>query len=103
MVAVLAGGAVMAAHFGGLISVVAVVAGVVLLVTAAYPRGLFDLVMGLNHWVFRVLAYALLMCHEYPPFRRDPGGHDAPPVPSTDPAPTRPDSLPTLLPHPPPI
>jgi len=52
---------------------------------------------------FRVLTYALLMCEEYPPFRFDPGGPDAPPVPSTDPAPMRPDGPAALLLHPPAI
>jgi hypothetical protein len=103
IVVVLAGGTVITAHFGGVISVLAVVAGLLVLVTATYPPGLFDFVMGLNRWVFRVLTYALLMCEEYPPFRFDPGGPDAPPVPSTDPAAMRPDASATLLPHPPAI
>lgn len=60
----------------GLITVLALVAGVLLAVRGTYPRDLFDLVMGLNRWCFRVLAYAALMRDEYPPFRLDQGGQD---------------------------
>lgn len=34
--------------------------------------------MGLNRWVYRVLAYMLLMTDQYPPFRLDVGGDDPP-------------------------
>ena len=66
---------------GGLIGVLVVVAGFALLFTGSYPRGLFDLVMGLQRWVFRVTAYAALMRDEYPPFRLDTGGAE-PTVPT---------------------
>ncbi|WP_460628043.1 DUF4389 domain-containing protein [Intrasporangium mesophilum] len=70
----------------GLLSLLAFVAGVVLLVTGSYAAGLFDVLVGLNRWVFRVLAYAALMTDVYPPFRYDGGGlettHHQPPGPA---------------------
>ncbi|MEX1279099.1 MAG: DUF4389 domain-containing protein [Acidimicrobiia bacterium] len=73
---------------GGLISILAFIAVIVLLFTGRYPRGLFDLLMGLHRWVFRVAAYASLMRDEYPPFRLDTGGDEprsGPEPPATGP------------------
>ena len=61
---------------GGLIALLVIISAVTLAVTGRYPRQLFDLVMGLNRWCYRVLAYAALMRDEYPPFRLDTGGPD---------------------------
>jgi Domain of unknown function (DUF4389) len=57
----------------GLLPVLSLVAGLMLLFTAEYPRSLFDLIVGLERWVHRVTAYVALMTDEYPPFRLEMG------------------------------
>jgi len=71
---------------GGLIGILVVIAAVVLTFSGKYPQGLFDLIMGLERWVYRVLAYATLMRDEYPPFRLDTGGTEPEPTPLSLPA-----------------
>jgi hypothetical protein len=59
-----------------LLGLLVCIAGVFLLVTGTYPRALFDLVVGINRWIFRVLAYVALMRDEYPPFLLEQGAHE---------------------------
>ncbi|WP_166849195.1 DUF4389 domain-containing protein [Isoptericola sp. BMS4] len=65
----------------GLVGVLVLVAAVVLLFRGTYPGGVFDLVVGLQRWALRVVAYAALMTDDYPPFRLDLGGADPGSVP----------------------
>jgi len=60
----------------GLLGVLVTIAAIALLFTARYLRGLFDLIIGLNRWSFRVVAYVALMTDQYPPFRLDQGGDE---------------------------
>jgi hypothetical protein len=55
----------------------------IILFTAAYPRGMFDLVVGITRWQTRVSGYAFGLSDRYPPFALEPS--IATPVPVTAP------------------
>ncbi|MBE8471966.1 DUF4389 domain-containing protein [Streptomyces justiciae] len=73
VLAVIVGGGRMLWASSGLVGLLVFFAGVALLFTGRYPRGIFDLVIGLNRWALRVAAYAALLTDVYPPFRLDLG------------------------------
>jgi Domain of unknown function (DUF4389) len=62
-----------------LLGVLLVIAVVALLFTGRYPKGVYDFVIGLNRWFYRVRAYVSLMRDEYPPFRLDMGPREPEP------------------------
>lgn len=59
-----------------LIGVLVLIAAIALLFTGRYLPGVFDLVMGIARWGFRVLVYVSLMRDDYPPFRLDQGADE---------------------------
>ncbi len=59
-----------------LLQVLSVISAVRLLARGTVSQGMFDLLMGIVRWRYRVAVYVSLMCDEYPPFRMDLGGGD---------------------------
>jgi len=48
---------------------VTVVAWIIVIITGRYPRGLFNFVVGVLRWSWRVQAYAFVLATDkYPPF-----------------------------------
>jgi hypothetical protein len=45
-----------------------IVAWWAILITGRFPRALFDFLVGLGRWNWRVQAYTNLLRDEYPPF-----------------------------------
>ena len=54
--------------YGGLRTLLAFFAAVVMLFGRRYPEDIFEIVMGINRWALRVAVYVVLMRDEYPPF-----------------------------------
>jgi len=54
--------------WGGLVSMLAIFAGVAVLFKGKYPKSIFDFVMRMNRWTYRVMIYVSLMTDRYPPF-----------------------------------
>jgi hypothetical protein len=54
---------------GGLVTILAIIAAVALLFTGKYRDDIFNFVVGMDRWSYRVYAYAALMTDKYPPFR----------------------------------
>ncbi len=53
----------------GLVFFLSIFGAVAVLFTGKYPKDIFELVIGMNRWSYRVVAYASLMTDQYPPFR----------------------------------
>ena len=59
-------------YFLGMITGILVLAALLLvLITGRYSESLFDIIMRLNLWQYRVSAYGSLLVDEYPPFSFD--------------------------------
>lgn len=58
------------------LQVLCVISAVRLLVRGTVSQSMFDFLMGMVRWRYRVAAYVSLMTDEYPPFRMDLGGSD---------------------------
>lgn len=96
IVAAISGGGQRGAWTLGLGAALVLVVAGTLLFTGRYPQGLFDLLLGLHRWGFRLCAYVALMTDAYPPFRLDQGGDEpgdrtpVPPTPSSPPTESHP-------------
>ncbi|SDT53620.1 DUF4389 domain-containing protein [Actinoplanes derwentensis] len=65
----------------GAVSLGLLIAGISLLFTGRYPRGLYDLMLGIARWSLRTIAYLALLTDRYPPFRLDQGDDEPGPGP----------------------
>ena len=85
VVGALVGGGVTVGDFGtdttgstaiSLVGILILIVIASLVFRGRYPQGVFDLLLGIHRWLYRVLAYALLLTNQYPPFRLDQGGRE---------------------------
>ena len=56
---------------GAVRNILVLIALVITLFTGRYHEGIFNIIMGLNRWVYRVNAYGWLLVDAYPPFSFD--------------------------------
>ena len=56
----------------GLAGVLALIAVITLLFRGRYPQDIFEFLMGMERWSYRVSGYAALLYDDYPPFRLKP-------------------------------
>ncbi|BCJ31810.1 DUF4389 domain-containing protein [Actinocatenispora sera] len=59
-----------------LVGLLVLYVGLTLLFAGRYPRGIYDLLMGIQRWGYRVSCYVSLLTDRYPPFRLDQGGDE---------------------------
>ena len=69
VVGIFMGGSAWTGEGAGLVVILVIIAAIALLFTGKYHQGIFKLVMGMNRWIYRVVAYVALMTDKYPPFR----------------------------------
>ena len=62
---------VIVSFLGMITGLLVLVALVLVLITGRYSESLFDIIMRLNLWQYRVSAYSTLLVDEYPPFSFD--------------------------------
>jgi hypothetical protein len=53
-----------------------IIAFFAVLFTRKYPEGLFNYIVGVGRWGYRITAYLFLMTDEYPPFSLDASASD---------------------------
>ena len=56
----------------GLLSVLALIAVITLLFRGRYPQDIFEFLIGMERWSYRVSGYTALLYDDYPPFRLKP-------------------------------
>ena len=56
---------------GAIRNILVLIALLLTLLTGRYHEGIFNIIMGLNRWIYRVSAYGWLLVDEYPPFSFD--------------------------------